>query len=174
MWLECASRLYKVNGAIFRRSKVGLIQFEANAAMNLCLTAMLTWALFALGVCANNSIYTNPIPPGSHPDPSCIFVEPWNVLFCCATSTFLAFPGIPIYASQYLQTRTLISSVINRPAQLPALATEITQSSGLWAVTIRYRAGIFYVTTTLVDDINLKSISNTMRCDNAILTTGNP
>lgn len=140
--------------------------------MNLCLTALLTSALFALGVCAINSTYTNPILPGFHPDPSCIFVESWNETFFCATSTFLAFPGIPIYASQDLQTWTLISSVFNRPSQLPALATEITQTSGIWAPTIRYRDDTYYVTTTLVDDT--KDISDTSRWENVIFITDNP
>lgn len=140
--------------------------------MNSCLSAVLTWALCAMGVWAVNSTYTNPILPGFHSDPSCIFVESWNRTFFCATSTFLAFPGIPIYASQDLQTWTLVSSVFNRPSQLPALATEITQTSGIWAPTIRYRGDTFYVTTTLVDDT--KNISDTSRWDNVIFTTANP
>ncbi|KAK7705857.1 hypothetical protein SLS64_007805 [Diaporthe eres] len=55
---------------------------------------------------------------------------------------------------------------------LPALATEITQTSGIWAPTIRYRGDTFYVTTTLVDDA--KNTSDTSRWDNVIFTTGNP
>lgn len=149
-----------------------LTHIEAPTAMNSVLSATLAWAICALGVCATNPTYANPILPGFHSDPSCIFVESWNQTFFCATSTFLAFPGIPIYASQDLQTWTLISSVFNRPSQLPALATEITQTSGKWAPTIRYRGDTFYVTTTLVDDA--KNISDTSRWDNVIFTTGNP
>lgn len=134
--------------------------------------AVLTSALCGLGVCAIDSTYTNPILPGWHSDPSCIFVESWNETFFCATSTFLAFPGIPIYASQDLQTWALISNVFNRPSQLPALATQVTQTSGLWAPTIRYRDDTFYVTTTLVEDT--KNISDTSRWDNVIFTTDNP
>lgn len=155
-----------------RKTHFLLINLEATAAMNPYLTAVLTWALWALGVCAINSTYTNPILPGFHSDPSCIFVESWNRTFFCATSTFLAFPGIPIYASQDLQQWTLISSVFNRPSQLPSLATEITQTSGIWAPSIRYRDDTFYVTTTLVDDT--KNISDTSRWDNVIFTTSNP
>lgn len=140
--------------------------------MNSHLLKLLTWALCVLEVRATNSTYTNPILPGFHPDPSCIFVESWNRTFFCTTSTFLAFPGLPVYASQDLQAWTLTSSVFNRPSQLPALATEVTQTSGIWAPTIRYRGDTFYVTTTLVDDI--KNISDTSRWDNVIFTTGNP
>lgn len=156
----------------FSEADFFLINVKATAAMNLYSTAVLTWALCALRVCAINSTYTNPILPGFHPDPSCIFVESWNHTFFCATSTFLAFPGIPIYASQDLQTWTLVSSVFNRPSQLPALATQITQTSGLWAPTLRYQDDTFYVTTTLVEDT--KNISDTSRWDNVIFTTGNP
>ncbi|KAG6361706.1 hypothetical protein INS49_009934 [Diaporthe citri] len=117
-------------------------------------------------------IRRSPVRLCFHSDPSCIFVESWNQTFFCATSTFLAFPGIPIYARQDLQTWTLISSVFNRPSQLPALATEIAQTSGIWAPNIRYRGDTFYVTTTLVDDA--KNISDTSRWDNVIFTTGNP
>lgn len=174
MWLECKPRFISGQWYILPDSKFLLIQLEANAVMNfkLCLTAVLTSALFALGACAINSTYTNPILPGSHPDPSCIFVEFWNKTFFCATSTFLEFPGIPIYASQDLQTWRLISNVFNRPSQLPALATLVTQTSGIWAPTIRYRGDTFYVTTTLVDDT--KNTSDTSRWGNAIFTTGDP
>lgn len=46
-----------------------------------------------------NSTYYNPILPGWHSDPSCINV---NDTYYCATSTFEAFPGLPIYASKDL------------------------------------------------------------------------
>jgi beta-xylosidase len=55
----------------------------------------------------NSTIY-NPMLPGFHPDPSCIFVREWNSTFFCASSTFNAFPGIPIHASKDLQNWKLI------------------------------------------------------------------
>lgn len=53
-----------------------------------------------------------------------------------------------------------------------ACYTEVTQTSGIWAPTIRYRGDTFYVSTTLVDDT--KNISDTSRWDNVIFTTDNP
>lgn len=55
-----------------------------------------------------NSTYANPILPGFHPDPSCIFLPDWDETFFCATSSFNAFPGIPIHASKDLQNWKLI------------------------------------------------------------------
>lgn len=69
-----------------------------------------------------NSTFTNPILPGFHPDPSCIFVPEWDDTFFCATSSFQAFPGIPIHASKDLQNWKLVGNVLNRPGQLPDLA----------------------------------------------------
>lgn len=58
-----------------------------------------------------NSTFFNPILPGFHPDPSCIFVSEWNATFFCASSSFNAFPGIPIHASKDLQNWKLIGAV---------------------------------------------------------------
>lgn len=59
---------------------------------------------------AVNSTFYNPILPGFHPDPSCIFVPEWNETFFCASSTFNAFPGIPIHASKDLHNWKLIGT----------------------------------------------------------------
>lgn len=55
-----------------------------------------------------NSTIFNPMLPGFHPDPSCIFVKEWDSTFFCASSSFNAFPGIPIHASKDLQNWKLI------------------------------------------------------------------
>src|ERR1700710_547609 len=75
-----------------------------------------------LGVLGANSTYQNPMLPGFHPDPSCIHVPEWDDTFFCASSSFNAFPGIPIHASKDLQTWKLIGHVLNREEQLPKLA----------------------------------------------------
>lgn len=66
-------------------------------------------ALLASSVRCENSTFFNPILPGFHPDPSCIFVPEWNETFFCASSSFNAFPGVPIHASKDLQNWKLIS-----------------------------------------------------------------
>ncbi|KAL2813672.1 glycosyl hydrolase [Aspergillus granulosus] len=99
-----------------------------------------------------NSTYLNPILPGWHSDPSCVFVPEENNIFFCTTSSFLTTPAIPIYASQDLTTWKLASHVVTRPSQVPEInnATSQTQQDGLWAPTIRYRKGKFYLLTSFV------------------------
>lgn len=69
-----------------------------------------------------NTTYTNPILPGFHPDPSCIHVPDWDNTYFCASSSFNAFPGIPIHASKDLRNWRLVGHVLNRREQLPRLA----------------------------------------------------
>jgi beta-xylosidase len=94
-------------------------------------------------VFARNSTYYNPILPGWHSDPSCAQV---NGTFYCVTSTFIAFPGLPVYASKDLVNWKLASHVWSRESQLPGLswATE-EQQQGMYAATLRYHEGTFYV-----------------------------
>lgn len=114
----------------------------------------------------------NPILPGFHPDPSCIFVPQWNDTFFCASSSFNAFPGIPIHASQDLQNWRLIGNALSRPEQLPTLTDAVGGTSGLWAPAIRYHHGEFFILTTLVFD--KRPINDTTRWDNLIFRTRNP
>lgn len=80
-----------------------------------------------------NSTFYNPIFPGFFPDPSCIFVPEWDDTFFCVSSSFNAFPGIPIHASKDLQNWRLIGHVLNRREQLPRLAE--TNRSTRWITT---------------------------------------
>lgn len=119
-----------------------------------------------------NSTFYNPILPGFHPDPSCIFVPDWNETFFCASSSFNAFPGIPIHASKDLQNWKLIGNVLNREEQLPRLAYTNSSTSGIWAPTIRYYDGTFWVVTTLVYDDRASNDSS--RWNNIIIKSDNP
>ncbi|GAW20324.1 hypothetical protein ANO14919_098260 [Xylariales sp. No.14919] len=121
-----------------------------------------------------NSTYTNPILPGFHPDPSCIFVPEWDDTFFCVSSTFNAFPGIPLHASKDLQNWKLIGHVLNRKEQLPRLAETNRSTSGIWAPTLRYHAKTkaFWLVTTLVDDE--KDAYDASRWDNVIFRSKNP
>ncbi|ORX91012.1 beta-xylosidase [Clohesyomyces aquaticus] len=121
---------------------------------------------------ARNSTYRNPILPGFHPDPSCIFIADWDDTFFCASSSFLVFPGIPIHASRDLQKWKLISNALSRPTQVPGIDTAKRATSGIWASTIRYREGTFYVVTSLVYDDYPKNATN--RFDSFIITSKNP
>ena len=88
----------------------------------------------------------NPILPGFHPDPSvCRAGEDYYLV----TSTFEYFPGLPVYHSRDLAHWHLIGHVLERPSQLNL--DGIRPSGGLYAPTIRYHDGTFYVVNTLVD-----------------------
>lgn len=105
------------------------------------------FTFLSLAKSSPNSTYTNPILPGWQSDPSCVFED--NTFFC-TTSTFLATPGLPIYASKDLLHWKLISNVVTRPEQVPEIAnsTSQTQQDGLWASTLPYHHGVFYLITS--------------------------
>ncbi|KAI0164532.1 glycoside hydrolase family 43 protein [Hypoxylon sp. FL1284] len=91
----------------------------------------------------STTTYYNPVLSGWHSDPSCTQV---NGTFFCATSTFITFPGLPIYASRDLINWKLASHAWNRESQLPGLSRRTTgQQDGMYAPTLRYRDGVFLV-----------------------------
>lgn len=98
--------------------------------------------------------YNNPILPGWHSDPSCVFVAEGiysNTTFC-TTSSFMSFPGIPLYASRDLTTWTLAGHALNRAAQFPEVRTATNQQfAGMFASTLRHHAGVFYLVSAWVN-----------------------
>lgn len=101
---------------------------------------------------AQENAYTNPILPGWHSDPSCtgVITELNNTNFCVA-STFLATPGLPVYASQDFVKWKLVSSALTRESQLPEIGDASPgQQNGIFAPTFRYRNGTFYIVVVSV------------------------
>ena len=90
--------------------------------------------------------YTNPILAGFYPDPSMVRVGDNYYL---VTSSFAYFPGLPIFQSKDLVHWTQLGHVLDRPSQLKLDSAGI--SRGLFAPSIRYHDGTFYVVCTLVD-----------------------
>ncbi len=90
--------------------------------------------------------FQNPIIPGFHPDPSICRVKDDYYL---VTSSFEYFPGVPIFHSKDLVHWEQIGYVLTRKSQLPLEKTK--SSSGIYAPTIRYHDGTFYMVTTNVD-----------------------
>ena len=86
---------------------------------------------------------TNPILKGFYPDPSICRVDDTYYLI---NSTFTYFPGVPIFESKDLAHWTQIGNILDRKEQLPLEGTE--HSHGIFAPTIRYHDGIFYMITT--------------------------
>ncbi len=85
----------------------------------------------------------NPILPGCYPDPSICRVEDD---FYLVTSSFSFFPGVPIFHSTDLVHWQQIGHVLDRASQLPLNPGYI--SGGIYAPTIRYHKGTFYMITT--------------------------
>jgi alpha-N-arabinofuranosidase len=90
--------------------------------------------------------FRNPILPGCYPDPSICRVGDDYYL---VTSTFEYFPGLPIFHSRDLVHWHQIGYVLNRALQLPLQG--VRPSGGLYAPTIRFSNGTFYIINTLVD-----------------------
>ena len=116
------------------------------------LVGALQWATFVLPALSlsvfKNSTYTNPMLPGWHSDPSCIYVAEDYDAFFCATSSFLTFPGLPIYASKDLQNWRLASHVFTRPDQFLGIGNTTVEYGGFWATNIRFHNGTFYAITS--------------------------
>ena len=123
--------------------------------MTLTLTLLLTAALAAgpdmildeVRTATTDEVrtggYTNPVVKGFHPDPSvCAVGEDYYLV----NSTFQYFPGVPVFHSRDLVNWEQIGNVLTRRSQLEldnALAW-----GGIYAPTIRYHEGMFYMITT--------------------------
>ncbi|KAL3488041.1 glycosyl hydrolase [Aspergillus germanicus] len=136
------------------------------------LLVLLAHLALAYGHRPENLAFRNPILPGFHPDPSCIFVPEWDDTFFCVTSSFGAFPGLPIYASKDLQNWKLIGNALNREEQLPELGLLNSTTGGIYAPTLRYKDGTFWLVTTLVHADYPRN--DTSRWNNIIFNTKNP
>ncbi len=91
-------------------------------------------------------LYKNPIIPGFHPDPSvCRVGEDYFLV----TSSFEYFPGIPLFHSKDLIHWEQIGHCLTRNSQI-TLAKAFPNSMGIFAPTIRFHQGRFYVITTNV------------------------
>ncbi|MBR4719606.1 MAG: family 43 glycosylhydrolase [Lachnospiraceae bacterium] len=87
----------------------------------------------------------NPILSGFYPDPSiCAVGEDFYIV----NSSFSYFPGLPIMHSRDLAHWEQIGNVLTRPSQLPL--KESGSSRGLFAPTMRYHNGTYYVVCTNV------------------------
>lgn len=93
----------------------------------------------------NNVTAVNPILNGFYPDPSiCAVGED----FYLVNSTFAYFPGVPIFHSRDLAHWKQIGNILDRNTQIPL--SGCGHSRGIYAPTIRYHKGTFYMITTNV------------------------
>ncbi|GAA4428676.1 glycoside hydrolase family 43 protein [Georgenia halophila] len=89
--------------------------------------------------------FENPVLPGFHPDPSVCRV---GDAFYLVTSSFEYFPGIPVFTSLNLVHWAPIGHVLDRAGQLDLRGART--SGGIYAPTIRWHGGMFFVTATNV------------------------
>ncbi|HEX6260148.1 MAG TPA: glycoside hydrolase family 43 protein, partial [Woeseiaceae bacterium] len=90
--------------------------------------------------------YRNPILAGFYPDPS---ITRAGDRFYLVNSTFAYFPGIPVFESEDLVHWRQIGNVIHRRSQLDFDGLGI--SRGVFAPTVEFHDGTFYVLNTAVD-----------------------
>lgn len=90
-------------------------------------------------------VYTNPVIPGFYPDPSiCRVGEDYYL----ATSSFEYFPAVPLFHSRDLVHWRQIGHALTRTSQVRLAG--IPSSRGIFAPTLRYHDGLFYLVTTNV------------------------
>lgn len=87
--------------------------------------------------------YTNPVVKGFYPDPSVCCADGKYYMVC---SSFQYFPGVPLFESGDLVNWTQIGHVLTRKNQV--MLEKINSSGGVFAPTIRYSNGRFYMVTT--------------------------
>ncbi len=90
--------------------------------------------------------FSNPIISGFYPDPSiCRVGDDYYTVH----SSFEYFPGVPIFHSKDLVHWRQIGYCLTRKSQLPL--DKVRASGGIYAPTLRYHKGKFYMVTTNVD-----------------------
>ena len=90
--------------------------------------------------------FQNPVIPGFYPDPSICRVGDDYYL---VNSSFEFFPGVPIFHSRDLVHWRQLGYCLTRKSQLNL--DHARASGGIYAPTLRYHNGTFYLITTLVD-----------------------
>ncbi len=99
------------------------------------------------GVGVEPETFNNPILSGYHPDPSiCRVGEDYYLV----NSSFEWFPAIPIYHSRDLVNWELIGYGGTDPERVN-LKDNLRCNGGIYACTIRYHEGLFYIITTNID-----------------------
>lgn len=110
--------------------------------------------------------FTNPIIPGNYPDPSiCRVGEDYYLV----NSSFEYFPGLPVFHSRDLVRWRQLGHAIDRVTQLDLDCIPVW--NGLWAPTIRFHDGTFYIINTLTEWVPSKP---SRRRGNFIVTASDP
>ncbi len=89
--------------------------------------------------------YRNPVTPGHHPDPSVCRV---GDTFSISSTLHSSIPGVPIFQSKDLVHWQQMVMVLDRESQVPLKGA--SSWLGIYAPTIRYHEGTYYMITTNV------------------------
>lgn len=114
--------------------------------------------------------YTNPILPGSYPDPSiCRSGDTYYLV----NSSFEYFPSLPIHKSTDLVNWELIGYGLHREEQANGIVNlvDVNSNGGIHAPSIRYHNGLFYIITT---NVYYHEEENTTDFVNFIITAEDP
>ena len=88
--------------------------------------------------------FKNPVLPGFHADPSvCRAGNDYYLV----NSTFQYFPGVPVFHSKDLIHWEQVGNCLTRPSQVDLKGAD--GNSGIYAPTIRFHNGRFYMVTTV-------------------------
>ncbi len=110
--------------------------------------------------------YKNPVIKGFHPDPSfCRKDEDYYLV----NSTFEWLPGLPVFHSRDLIHWEQIGNALNRKEQMEF--SGCWSNGGIFAPTIRYHNGLFYIVTTNVSHDGAMAPGGS---GNFIITAENP
>ncbi|KAH7195801.1 glycosyl hydrolase [Fusarium oxysporum] len=118
--------------------------------MTLSVSLAVSWFTLVGGqtISYGLSTYTNPTLPGWNSNPNCVFVAEWDSTFFCSTSSLIAYPVLPVYASKDLITWRHIGTALVKHSQIPKMESRgIGQQDGPYTPTLRYRYGRLYLTT---------------------------
>lgn len=134
--------------------------------MNRFIKSFIFILFFSTGadIASQERVYNNPIITGFYPDPSICRV---NDDYYLVNSSFEYFPGVPIFKSKDLVNWTQIGNVLDRPSQLQLDSVKYGVS-GIFAPSIRFHNGIYYMTTTMVGS------KDSVHSGNFICTARNP
>jgi xylan 1,4-beta-xylosidase len=102
--------------------------------------------IFSQCALAQTAKISNPILAGFYPDPSICRA---GADYYLVNSTFAYYPGLPIFHSKDLVNWEQVGFAMDRPEQLDLDGAGV--SRGLFAPSIRYYKGTYYITCTHVD-----------------------
>ena len=118
---------------------------QLSRVMSLVIVTMLMMC-FNINAQDESETFENPILSGFYPDPSICRV---GDTYYMVNSTFEWFPGLPIHRSKDLVNWEKIGHGLHRPDQI-VYQDGLKNSNGIFAPSIRYHDGTFYIVTTMV------------------------